>query len=167
MLDYARIYGLNTAVFRHSSMFGSRQFATENQGWIGWFIQKALEIKNNPSVPEFTICGNGKQVRDILYADDMVELYYSAANNIEKIRGQAFNIGGGMENSLSLLELFEILEEKLNIKMKYKQLPPRESDQKIFVADTTKIEKAIGWKAKVNKEQGIDNMIKWTKGEIV
>lgn len=72
-----------------------------------------------------------------------------------------------MENSLSLLELFEILEEKLNIKMKYKQLPPRESDQKIFVADTTKIEKAIGWKAKVNKEQGIDNMIKWTKGEIV
>lgn len=167
MLDYARIYGLNTAVFRHSSMFGSRQFATENQGWIGWFIQKALEIKNNTLTPEFTICGNGKQVRDILYADDMVELYYSAVNNIKKIKGQAFNIGGGMENSLSLLELFELLEDKLNIKMKYKQLLPRESDQKIFVADTTKIEKAIGWKAKISKEQGIDNMIRWTKEEIV
>ena len=167
MLDYARIYGLNTVVFRHSSMFGSRQFATENQGWIGWFIQKALEIKNNPCMPKFTISGNGKQVRDILYADDMVDLYYSATKNIEKIKGQAFNIGGGIENSLSLLELFKILEEKLNIKMEYKQLPPRESDQKIFVADTTKIEKAIGWKAKISKEQGIDNMIKWTKGEIV
>lgn len=167
MLDYARIYGLNTVVFRHSSMFGTRQFATKNQGWIGWFVQKALEIKNNPDVEKFTICGNGKQVRDILYADDMVELYYLATQNIDKIRGQAFNIGGGIENSLSLLELFKILEEKLNIMMEYTELPPRESDQKVFVADITKIEKAIGWKVKVNKEEGIDRMIEWIKGGIV
>lgn len=164
MLDYARIYGLNTVVFRHSSMFGTRQFATENQGWIGWFVQKALEIKNNPKAEKFTICGNGKQVRDILYADDMINLYYTATENIEKVRGQAFNIGGGIENSLSLLELFKILEEKLDIKMEYIELPPRESDQRVFVADTTKIEKAIGWKVKVNKEQGIEKMIEWTKG---
>lgn len=164
MLDYARIYGLNTAVFRHSSMFGTRQFATKNQGWIGWFVQKALEIKENPNIEKFTICGNGKQVRDILYADDMVNLYYTAAQNIEKIRGQAFNIGGGMENSLSLLELFKMLEEKLNIKMEYIQLPPRESDQRVFVADTKKIENAIGWKVKVNKDEGIEKMIEWTKG---
>lgn len=167
MLDYARIYGLNTVVFRHSSMFGSRQFATENQGWIGWFVQKALEIKENKNVEKFTICGNGKQVRDILYADDMIDLYYIATKNIEKIRGQAFNIGGGMENSLSLLELFKILEEKLNIKMEYTKLPPRESDQRVFVADTKKIQKAIGWKVKVNKYEGIEKMIKWIQGGLI
>lgn len=163
MLDYARIYGLKTVVFRHSSMFGARQFATENQGWIGWFCQKALEVKNNPKTDKFTISGNGKQVRDILYVDDMINLYYSAAENIERIKGQAFNIGGGIENSLSLLELFKILEKKLNIKMNYIKLPPRESDQKVFVADTSKIEKAIGWKAKIDKEKGIENMLQWTK----
>lgn len=165
MLDYARIFGLNTVVFRHSSMFGTRQFATENQGWVGWFIQKALEIKQNSNIKEFTICGNGKQVRDILYADDMVDLYYSATKNINKIRGQAFNIGGGMKNSLSLLELFDILEKNLNIKMTYKRLPVRESDQKVFVADTRKIENAIGWKAKIDKEEGIRKMLAWVKGE--
>lgn len=162
MLDYARIFGLNTAVFRHSSMFGVRQFATENQGWIGWFVQKALETRKDSNT-EFTICGNGKQVRDILYADDMVNLYYTAAKNISKIRGQAFNIGGGIDNSLSLLELFKMLEEKMNIKLNYKKLPWRESDQKIFVADTKKIENAIGWKAQVDKENGIERMIEWTK----
>lgn len=166
MLDYARIYGLNTVVFRHSSMFGTRQFATKNQGWIGWFIEKALEIKENPNVEKFTICGNGKQVRDILFADDMVDLYYKTVENIQKVRGQAFNIGGGIENSLSLLELFKMLEEKLNIKMNYIQLPPRESDQKVFVADTTKIQNAIGWKVKIDKNEGIDRMIKWVEGGI-
>jgi len=105
MLDYARIYGLNTVVFRHSSMFGTRQFATKDQGWIGWFVKKALEIKENPNIEKFTICGNGKQVRDILFADDIVDLYYKTVENIPKVRGQAFNIGGGIENSLSLLAL--------------------------------------------------------------
>lgn len=167
MLDYSRIYGLNTAVFRHSSMFGARQFATKNQGWIGWFVQKALDIQSNSNTNKFTICGNGKQVRDILYADDMVSLYFLAAQNIEKIRGKAFNIGGGIENSLSLLELFEMLEKKLNIKMQYTQLPPRQSDQKVFVADTKKIEDALNWKAKINKDEGIERMIEWTKEGII
>lgn len=96
----------------------------------------------------------------------MVNLYYTAAQNIGKIRGQAFNIGGGIENSLSLLELFEILEKKLDIKMEYIQLAPRQSDQKVFVADTKKIENAINWKANISKEEGIDRMIQWTKEEI-
>ncbi len=167
MLDYARIFGLKTCVFRHSSMYGSRQFATSDQGWIGWFVQKALDIKNNTAKEPFTICGNGKQVRDLLYADDMVDLYYSAFQNIEKVKGQEFNIGGGIDNSLSLLELFEILEKKLNIKMEYVQLPPRESDQKIFVADTSKIRKAINWNVKVDKDTGIDHMIAWTEEGIL
>ena len=139
MIDFHRIYGLKTVVFRHSSMYGSRQFSSYDQGWIGWFIQKAKEFYENPNAKPFSICGNGKQVRDILHAKDMVSLYYSSLEHIEKICGQAYNIGGFMQQSLSLLELFSLLEKILNIKMKYEKLPSRASDQKVFVADISKI----------------------------
>lgn len=163
MLDFARIYGLKTAVFRHSSMFGGRQFATFDQGWLGWFTQKAVEIKNNTAKEPFTISGNGKQVRDLLYASDCVSLYLKAAENIEAVKGQAFNIGGGIENSSSLLELFHFLEQELEIEMKYQKLPPRESDQRVFVADITKAKNMISWVPKVNKAEGIRKMIEWVK----
>lgn len=161
MLDFARIYGLKTAVFRHSSMFGGRQFATFDQGWLGWFTQKAIEIKNGTAKEPFTISGNGKQVRDLLYASDCVALYLQAAERIEEIQGMAFNIGGGIENSSSLLELFRFLEQELGIEMKFKQLPPRESDQRVFVADIKKAQKLIEWSPCVKKEDGIRKMIKW------
>lgn len=165
MLDFARIYGLKTAVFRHSSMFGGRQFATFDQGWLGWFTQKAIEIKNGTAKEPFTISGNGKQVRDLLYASDCVELYLKAADNIETIKGQAFNIGGGIENSSSLLELFQFLEQELDIQMIYKQLPPRESDQRVFVADITKAQNIINWTPKVSKAKGIRKMIEWVSAQ--
>ena len=162
MLDFARIYGLKTAVFRHSSMYGGRQFATYDQGWVGWFIQKALEIKNGTSTTPFTISGNGKQVRDVLYASDCVALYLAAAENIEKIKGQAFNIGGGIGNSLSLLELFGLLEAALDIEMTYQRLPVRDSDQKVFVADTSRLRGVLdGWDAKTNSVKGVQEMISW------
>src|SRR5450830_1150414 len=91
MLDYARIFGLKTVVFRHSSMYGGRQFATYDQGWVGWFCQKAIELKAGKSNSPFTISGTGKQVRDVLHADDMKTLYASAISNIERAKGQAFN----------------------------------------------------------------------------
>ena len=163
LLDYARIFGIKTIVFKHSSMFGGRQFATYDQGWIGWFCQKAIEKKNNPRSEPFTISGNGKQVRDILHAEDMICLYYTALQNADKIAGQVFNIGGGIENSLSLLELFDMLEDILNVKLDYTQLPPRVSDQKVFVADITKISNAIGWKPKVSSQEGIERMVKWSE----
>lgn len=161
MLDFARIYGLKTVVFRHSSMFGGRQFATFDQGWLGWFTQKALEIKNGTAKELFTISGNGKQVRDLLYASDCVALYLKAAEKIEVIKGQAFNIGGGIENSSSLLELFQFLGKELEIDMAYRQLPVRESDQRVFVADIAKVSSMIGWAPKVKKAEGIRKMIKW------
>jgi len=161
MLDFARIYGIKTAVFRHSSMFGGRQFATYDQGWLGWFTQKAIEIKTNTLKEQFTISGNGKQVRDLLYASDCVDLYLKASQKIDIIKGQAFNIGGGIQNSSSLLELFSFLETELDIKMTYTQLPPRESDQRVFVADITKAKQLIGWEPKVSKEEGIRKMIEW------
>lgn len=160
LLDYYRIFGIKTVVFRHSSMFGGRQFSTYDQGWIGWFCKKAIEIKNN-EIESFTINGNGKQVRDVLYADDVVDLYFKTIDNIDNTKGNVYNIGGGMENSLSLLELFEILENELNIKMKYEKLPWRESDQKIFVADTTKIKKDTNWSPRIDKLEGIRKMLEW------
>ncbi len=162
MLDYARIYGIKTAVFRHSSMFGGRQFATEDQGWIGWFCQKAVDLsRGNRDL--FTISGNGKQVRDILYADDTVDLYLKAAENIENIKGQAFNVGGGMKNSSSLLELFNFLNSELDVALRYDQLPARESDQRVFVADIDKASNLIGWKPKTSKEEGLRKMIAWVE----
>jgi CDP-paratose 2-epimerase len=163
MLDFARIYGLKTVVFRHSSMFGGRQFSTSEQGWIGWFTSQAIQIKNNNLKEVFTISGNGKQVRDLLYASDCVSLYIKAAEEIKTIAGNAFNIGGGINNSSSLLELFSFLENELDIRMTYKQIPPRESDQRIFVADIRKAEELIGWQPLINKNDGIRKMIEWVK----
>jgi CDP-paratose 2-epimerase len=161
MLDFARIFGLKTVVFRHSSMYGGRQFASYDQGWIGWFCQKALETKNGLLKEPFTISGNGKQVRDVLHADDAVDLYFSALQNIEKIKGRPFNVGGGMSNSLSLLELFDALEKELKVKLQYKSIPWRISDQKIFVADMTAYAKLTGWRPKIDKLTGLRKMIEW------
>lgn len=166
MLDFARIYGLKTVVFRHSSMFGGRQFATADQGWLGWFISQALHIKSQTLKVPFTISGNGKQVRDLLYASDCVRLYLKAAEKIEVTSGHAFNIGGGINNSSSLLELFSFLENELDIKIEYEQLPPRESDQRVFVADISKAAQFIGWKPSVSKEEGVRKMIEWVKAGV-
>lgn len=163
MLDFSRIFGIKATVFRHSSMYGSRQFATYDQGWVGWFCQKAIEQYHNPCAEPFTISGNGKQVRDILHAKDMINLYYTALENTDKVCGAAYNVGGGMEQSLSLLELFGLLNELLGIKLRYTKLPPRQSDQKVFVADITKINQKIGWQPQITAHQGVETMIDWVQ----
>lgn len=163
MLDFSRIFGIRATVFRHSSMYGSRQFATYDQGWVGWFCEKAIEQYQHPNAAPFTISGNGKQVRDILHAKDMINLYYTALENTEKVCGAAYNVGGSMQQSLSLLELFDLLNELLGIKLRYTQLPPRQSDQKVFVADITKINQRIGWKPEVTARQGVGAMINWVR----
>lgn len=160
MRDYSRTFDLNTTVFRHSSMYGSRQFATYDQGWIGWFCKKALDFSNGEK-DLFTISGNGKQVRDILHANDMISLYYTALEKRDSVSGKIYNIGGTMEQSLSLLELFDMLNEELDIELKYTELPPRFGDQKVFVADTKKIRNDIGWNPKVSATGGISSMLKW------
>jgi CDP-paratose 2-epimerase len=161
MLDYARMFDVKTVVFRHSSIFGGRQFSTFDQGWVGWFVKQAIDIKNQVSKQPFTISGNGKQVRDILFASDLLSCYFSAIENIKYTSGKAYNIGGGMQNSLSLLELFGMLEEKLLVKMDYTQLPPRQSDQKVFVAAIGKAKEDFKWEPKVSKSEGLDYMISW------
>jgi CDP-paratose 2-epimerase len=161
LLDYNRFFGIRTVVFRHSSMYGGNQHSTIDQGWIGWFCQKAVEIKEGKSQESFTISGTGKQVRDVLHADDVVRLYFMATENIDKISGKAFNIGGGISFSLSLLELFSILENILDISMNYIQLPARESDQLVFVADGSSINELLGWKPLISADEGVKKMLEW------
>ena len=161
LLDYSRIFGIQTVVFRHSSMCGGNQHATYDQGWVGWFIQKALEIKSGIANGPFTISGSGKQVRDVLHASDVVNLYYKAFENIENLKGNAFNIGGGIKNSLSLLELFSLLEDILHIEMNYKQIECRESDQMVFIANNTKIREYSDWQAQISPREGISKMVEW------
>lgn len=163
MQDFARAYGLKTIVFRHSSMYGPRQFGTFDQGWIAWFCQQAMLTKAGRLKEPFTIAGNGKQVRDVLEASDMERLYFAGIEHIDTAKGQVFNVGGGMENSLSLLELFAILQELLHCQLNYTKLPPRYSDQKIFVADTTKAERLLHWKPQVSVREGLQNMLQWAE----
>jgi CDP-paratose 2-epimerase len=158
-LDYHRIYGLRTVVFRHSSMYGGRQFATYDQGWVGWFAQQVL------AGARFTVSGDGKQVRDLLHADDLVTCYRQAAARIDGCAGRPFNIGGGMAGSLSLLELFAALTRLTGKRADFEKLPWRASDQKVFVADTRAAQVAFGWAPKVEQEDGLRRMIEWVKGQ--
>ena len=161
--DYSLTFGLRTIVFRHSSIFGGRQFATEDQGWIGWFVQQAVKTAADANREPFTISGNGKQVRDVLFASDLVACYFAAVDQIDRTTGEVFNIGGGISNSLSLIELFEILERELGVRLRYRQLPPRESDQKVFVADVTKAEALFGWRPSTDSTAGIRQMVDWIR----
>jgi CDP-paratose 2-epimerase len=161
MLDYARIFGVKTVVFRHSSMYGGRQFSSYDQGWVGWFCEKAVQKINFTLKEPFAISGTGKQVRDVLHADDMKRLYMSAVNNIDKAQGQAFNIGGGIENSLSLLELFALLENLTSVKLDYIKLAVRQSDQRVFVSDVAKAKKILNWQPLVSAHDGVARMVDW------
>jgi CDP-paratose 2-epimerase len=166
--DWSRVFGLKTVVFRHSSIYGGRQFSSIDQGWIGWFCKKALEQRiaknDNKRIIPFTISGTGKQVRDVLNAKDLVNLYCCAYNKKEKISGEIFNIGGGYKNSLSLIELFAILEDKLSIsKLNYSKINRRESDQDCFIANIEKAKDLLGWEPKISYEEGIESMINWSK----
>jgi len=165
MRDYARIFGLRTVVFRHSSMYGGRQFATYDQGWIGWFCQQALEVLKDPQREPFTISGDGKQVRDVLHAKDMQRLYFATSDQVDKVRGEAFNIGGGRDNSLSLLELFGLLKQHLRLEndLQFTKLKRRESDQLVFIADISRVHDKLGWIPLVDASTGVAETLQWLR----
>lgn len=163
MLDYARNFGIKAIVFRHSSIFGGRQFSTYDQGWVGWFVSQALLAQAGKLEKPFTISGDGKQVRDVLFASDLINCYFMAAGAVGNCSGKAFNIGGGMSNSLSLLELFAMLEQELDVKLAYQQLPWRSNDQKVFVADIRRAQQEFRWQPQVDKLTGLQKMIEWVK----
>jgi len=164
--DYHRVFGLKTVVFRHSSIYGQRQFATFDQGWIGWFCSEALrqaqQTERGEMVEEFTINGDGKQVRDLLHADDFVRFYRRVHDRSEDVAGKTFNIGGGMTRAMSVLELLQLLEKCLGTTLRFRRLPARSADQRVFVADHRKASAALDIVPSVTVEDGIRRMLSWT-----
>jgi CDP-paratose 2-epimerase len=160
--DYFRIYGINTIVFRHSSMYGPLQHSTFNQGWVGWFMGLTHDFLIG-KVPFIEVAGNGKQVRDLLYSSDVVSAYEAAIEQYKDLAGKVFNIGGGIVNSMSILELNEYIKVmfKSEKKLIYRFNPPRLSDQKIFIADNSNFSRITKWAPKVNKEIGLKRMKEW------
>jgi CDP-paratose 2-epimerase len=155
--DYARIYGLRTVVFRQSCIYGTRQFGVEDQGWIAWFTIAA--ITGQP----ITVFGNGKQVRDALWVEDLVDLYVRAAEHSATITGEVLNAGGGPEHTLSLLELLDWLERVLGRPLDVRYAEPRSGDQGVFVSDVRKAEDLLGWKPTVSIEEGLNKMLQWVE----
>ncbi len=156
-LDYARIYGLDTTTFRQSCIYGQRQFGVEEQGWLAWFAIAAV------TGAAITIFGDGKQVRDVLHVSDLARAYEAAYNDREASRGEAFNIGGGPENTLSLTELLEMLGKALNRNIEVRRGPRRPGDQTVFVCDIEKARARLAWVPKIAPEQGVRELIDWVQ----
>jgi len=155
--DYSRIYGLNSVVFRQSCIYGKRQFGIEDQGWVAWFtIASILEKK-------ITIYGDGKQIRDVLYADDLVNAFDLATKEIKKTKGKIFNIGGGSKNTMSLLELIAFLEEFTGKKIEYAFDEWRPGDQPVYVSNIEKAKKVFGWEPKISAKEGVKILADWVK----
>lgn len=158
MRDYARIYGIPTVVFRQSAIYGTRQFGIEDQGWVSWFIIAVLMKK------KLTIYGDGKQVRDLLFIDDLVRVYHAAVAQPEKASGQIFNIGGGAERVISVWKEFgPILTELAGHSIDVNYGDWRPGDQLIYVSDITKAKGVLGWEPKVSVREGIETLWRWAE----
>jgi CDP-paratose 2-epimerase len=150
--EYAHQYGFKVGVFRCSCLYGTRQMGVEDQGWISHFIYSALKDLT------INIFGDGKQVRDVLYVSDLVEVFDLFIKS--NLQHEVFNIGGGQENTLSLLELIEILELKLNKDIQLQFHEWRSSDQKVYISDISKAQKLLNWKPKISPIEGIEKVLK-------
>ncbi|MGF1503526.1 MAG: GDP-mannose 4,6-dehydratase [Anaerolineae bacterium] len=158
--DYARIYDLKTVVFRQSCIYGTWQFGVEDQGWVAFFaIASLLDFP-------LTIYGDGKQVRDVLYIDDLVALYERAIDEGELVAGEVFNVGGGPANAISLLDLLELLAELHGRPVDYSFSTWRPGDQRVYVSDTRKAAQRLGWQPAVSMRDGITRMVHWMAGNM-
>jgi CDP-paratose 2-epimerase len=155
--DYARSYGLKTVVFRMSCIYGQRQFGTEDQGWVAHFLLRALDRK------PITLFGDGKQVRDILHVDDLVQAFLAAERQIDRLAGEAFNIGGGPGNVISLLDLLDQIEALDGRRPAIAFEDWRTGDQRYYVSDTRRFQQATGWMPRVGAERGIERLYEWLR----
>ena len=155
MQDYAHLYGLKIGVFRMSCIYGPRQFGVEDQGWVAWFVIAGL--LNQP----ITIYGDGKQVRDLLYVDDLIEGYDAFVKS--NLKHAVFNIGGGPNNTISLLEFLDLLQKETGTRMKISFSDWRPSDQKVYIFDIAKVKDGLNWQPKVSVSDGVKRLIKWAK----
>lgn len=155
VLDYARTFGLPAVVFHMSCIYGLHQFGTEDQGWVAHFLIRAL--KREP----ITIYGDGRQVRDVLFVDDLVDAFLLTLGEIRSLSGQAFNIGGGPGHTLSLLELLDLIAELREEKPEVKFSDWRPADQQYYVSDIRKFSQATGWAPRMGVKQGVQRLYQW------
>jgi CDP-paratose 2-epimerase len=155
--DYSRIYGLKTVVFRQSCIYGPRQFGVEDQGWVAWFTIAAQLGR------PITLYGDGKQLRDVLYIDDLLDAFDAAYDRIEQVSGRVYNIGGGCDNTLSLRELLQFLEKRTGAKINVRTDAWRSGDQKVYISDITRAARELGWQPKISAEEGIEELYSWVE----
>jgi CDP-paratose 2-epimerase len=156
-LDFARIYQIPATAFRQSCIYGPRQFGVEDQGWVAWFAIASMLGR------DITIFGDGKQVRDVLHVDDLVRAYEAAIIAPEKVIGQAFNVGGGPHRVLSLLDLVELIEQRLRRRIPLQWSDWRPGDQQIYVSDIRKLQQALDWKPEIAVATGIEQLMDWVE----
>jgi CDP-paratose 2-epimerase len=157
VLDYAKSYGVRTAVLRMSCIYGPRQFGTEDQGWVAHFLIRAMGRE------PITIFGDGRQVRDILHVSDAVAAYRSLLENIDRVCGKAFNLGGGSANAVSLNVLLTEISRLLGREAEVQHAETRIGDQRYFVADTRRLEAALGWRAAIGWREGLADLADWLR----
>jgi CDP-paratose 2-epimerase len=155
--DYARIYGVPTVVFRMSCIYGTRQFGTEDQGWVAHFARSLLA-----GVP-ITVYGDGYQVRDVLWIGDLVAAMKSAMAQIDTVGGRVFNIGGGAGNAVSVRGVIDRLMEVTGRRIPVAMAPWRPGDQKVYVSDTSKAERVLGWRPATPWQEGLERLVGWLK----
>jgi len=148
---------LKTVTLRQSCIYGPRQFGIEDQGWVAWFTIAAMLDK------EITVYGDGKQIRDVLHVDDLVSAYEAAIRKQDSVAGQAINIGGGPQNTLSLLELLDYLENTLEKKITPAWDTWRPGDQPVFVCDLSKANELLDWQPEYSVDQGVVKLIHWVR----
>ncbi len=159
VLDYSRTFGLPVAVFRMSCIYGPHQFGTEDQGWVAHFLIRALQGE------PITIYGDGMQVRDVLYVDDLVDAFLLAQAKMPAVSGQAFNIGGGPDNTISLVELLDMIEQLSGHRPQVRSGAWRPGDQRYYVSDTAKMNGMTGWSPKVGATDGVRRLYEWLGGQ--
>jgi CDP-paratose 2-epimerase len=155
VLDYARTFGIPATVFRMSCIYGPHQFGTEDQGWVAHFLIQTL--RRSP----LTLYGDGLQVRDVLFVEDLVRAMLLAHERIDATAGRAFNIGGGPANTVSLLELLDLIGALTRIRPVFDVEPWRQADQRYYVSNTAKFEQATGWRPEVPVAQGVRRLMEW------
>jgi CDP-paratose 2-epimerase len=155
VLDYARMYGLPSVVFRTSCIYGRRQLGTEDQGWVAHF---ALQMLRDGVL---TVYGDGRQVRDILYIDDLIDAMLAAVDHIRETAGKAFNIGGGPDNAVSLLEVIGQLAELSGVEPQIRYGPRRKGDQSYYVSDTRRFFQATSWTPQIGAQRGVARLYHW------
>jgi CDP-paratose 2-epimerase len=155
VLDYARTFGLPATVFRMSCIYGPHQFGTEDQGWVAHFVIQTL--RGRP----LTLYGDGLQVRDVLFVDDLVDAMLLAHEVIEDTAGEAFNIGGGPANTISLIELMDLITDICGTRPAFDLEPWRPADQRYYVSSIARFQRLTGWRPRFGVRPGVERLLSW------